>query len=38
VPEGTLRGAAWVDGTFMDAVVLGQLAAEWRQAGSSPAR
>jgi RimJ/RimL family protein N-acetyltransferase len=38
VPEGTLRGAAWVDGTFMDEVVLGQLAAEWRQAGSSPAR
>lgn len=28
VPEGTMRGAAWVDGGFADEVVLGLLAAE----------
>ena len=33
VPEGTLRGAAWVDGHFADEVILGQLAGEWRPAG-----
>lgn len=27
--EGTLRGAAWVTGTFLDEVVLGLLADEW---------
>ena len=40
--EGTLRGAAWVDGIFMDEVILGQLAAEWQPAkgafGCAPAR
>jgi len=30
--EGTLRGAAWVDGEFLDEVILGQLASEWKQA------
>ena len=30
--EGTLRGAAWVDGEFLDEVVLGQLASEWKRA------
>ena len=29
VPEGTRRGAAWVDGGFADEVILGQLAEEW---------
>jgi RimJ/RimL family protein N-acetyltransferase len=29
VPEGTLRGSAWVDGGFADEVILGQLAAGW---------
>lgn len=29
VPEGTLRRTAWVNGAFMDEVILGQLAAEW---------
>jgi RimJ/RimL family protein N-acetyltransferase len=28
--EGTLRGAAWVDGAFADEAILGLLAAEWR--------
>ncbi|MFE0462155.1 GNAT family N-acetyltransferase [Kitasatospora sp. NPDC058965] len=28
--EGTLRRAAWVCGEFLDEVVLGQLAEEWR--------
>jgi RimJ/RimL family protein N-acetyltransferase len=27
--EGTLRRSAWVDGEFVDDVILGQLAAEW---------
>ena len=30
VPEGTLRRAAWVDGRFLDLVVLGLLAEDWR--------
>ena len=29
--EGTLRGAAWVDGEFLDEVILGQLAYEWER-------
>jgi RimJ/RimL family protein N-acetyltransferase len=29
VPEGTLRGSAWVDGAFADETILGLLAAEW---------
>ena len=29
MPEGTLRGSAWVDGGFADEVVLGQLASDW---------
>jgi RimJ/RimL family protein N-acetyltransferase len=29
VPEGTLRGSAWVDGGFADETILGLLAAEW---------
>ena len=29
--EGTLRGAAWVDGAFLDEVILGQLASEWER-------
>ena len=29
VPEGTLRGTSWVDGTFLDEVILGQLAPDW---------
>lgn len=29
--EGTLRGTAWVDGEFLDEVVLGQLASEWKR-------
>ena len=36
VSEGTLRGTAWVDGIFMDEVILGQLAAEWQPAVASP--
>jgi RimJ/RimL family protein N-acetyltransferase len=28
--EGTLRRAAWVDGEFIDEVILGLLAAEWK--------
>jgi RimJ/RimL family protein N-acetyltransferase len=28
--EGTLRRAAWVDGEFLDEVILGLLAAEWK--------
>jgi len=30
--EGVLRGAAWVDGAFLDEVVLGLLAEEWSSA------
>ena len=30
VPEGTTRGAAWVDGGFADEVILGLLVAEWQ--------
>ena len=33
VLEGTLRQCAWIDGSFADQVILGQLAAEWRPAG-----
>ena len=29
VLEGTMRRAAWVNGEFLDEVILGQLAAEW---------
>lgn len=29
VPEGTLRGHAWVNGNFADAVILGQLVTAW---------
>lgn len=29
VPEGTLRRSAWVNGDFVDEVVLGLLATEW---------
>lgn len=29
--EGTLRGAAWVDGEFRNEVILGQLASEWER-------
>jgi RimJ/RimL family protein N-acetyltransferase len=29
--EGTLRGAAWVDGAFADEAIFGLLAAEWRE-------
>jgi RimJ/RimL family protein N-acetyltransferase len=29
VPEGRLRQAAWVNGDFADAVILGLLAADW---------
>ena len=29
VLEGTLRQAAWVDGSFADEVILSLLAAEW---------
>src|SRR6266568_9320019 len=28
--EGTLRGAGWVDGEFVDEVILGLLASDWR--------
>ena len=39
VLEGTLRQEAWVNGSFADGVILGQLASEWPPAGpsSSPA-
>jgi RimJ/RimL family protein N-acetyltransferase len=33
VMEGTLRQGAWVMGTFVDEVVLGLLADEWRKSG-----
>jgi RimJ/RimL family protein N-acetyltransferase len=29
--EGTLRGAAWADGEFLDEVIMGQLASEWER-------
>ncbi|MGZ4537530.1 MAG: GNAT family N-acetyltransferase [Blastococcus sp.] len=29
--EGVLRGSAWVDGAFVDTVVLGLLAEEWKR-------
>jgi RimJ/RimL family protein N-acetyltransferase len=29
VPEGTLRGSAWVDGDFADETILGLLVGEW---------
>lgn len=31
LPQGTLRGSAWVDGAFADETILGLLAAEWSQ-------
>jgi RimJ/RimL family protein N-acetyltransferase len=31
--EGALRQAAWVNGSFADEVILGQLASEWLPAG-----
>jgi RimJ/RimL family protein N-acetyltransferase len=30
--EGTLREASWVLGSFVDTVVMGLLAADWRDA------
>jgi len=33
--EGTLRQFAWVNGSFADEVILGQLATEWLPAGPS---
>ena len=38
VAEGTLRGMAWVEGTFMDEVILGLLATDWQPPAPSPAR
>jgi RimJ/RimL family protein N-acetyltransferase len=37
--EGTLRGGAWVEGAFVDALVYGLLVDEWsaRRAASAPA-
>ena len=32
VQEATLRRSAWVQGEFVDEVILGLLAEEWRQA------
>ena len=32
-PEGTLRRSAWVGGEFLDEVILGLLADEWRSGG-----
>jgi RimJ/RimL family protein N-acetyltransferase len=29
IPEGTLRGAAWANGAFVDEIILGLLATEW---------
>jgi hypothetical protein len=37
VLEGTLRQEAWVNGSFADGVILGQLASEWPPAGPSSA-
>ena len=34
VPEGRLRGAAWVNGDFADEVILGMLAADWAGSGN----
>jgi len=31
VPEGTLRQASWIEGSFADEVILGLLASEWSQ-------
>jgi RimJ/RimL family protein N-acetyltransferase len=31
VHEGTLRNAAWVNGTFLDEVIFGLLDTEWSQ-------
>ena len=36
VLEGTLRNAAWVNGTFLDEVIFGLLATEWSQGQSKP--
>lgn len=37
--EGTLRGAAWVCGEFLDEVVMGLLAEDWRAGqGAEPGR
>jgi RimJ/RimL family protein N-acetyltransferase len=35
VPEGTLRRSAWVNGDFVDEVILGLLATEWRDLTAS---
>jgi RimJ/RimL family protein N-acetyltransferase len=35
--EGVLRRAAWVDGAFLDEVILGQLADEWSRNGQESA-
>jgi RimJ/RimL family protein N-acetyltransferase len=35
VLEGTLRHEAWVNGSFADGVILGQLVSEWPPAGPS---
>ena len=36
VPEGKLRGAAWVNGEFADEVLLGLLATDWECGGNRP--
>jgi RimJ/RimL family protein N-acetyltransferase len=36
VLEGTLRRAAWVNGRFVDEVVLGLLAEDWADDGEAP--
>ncbi|MBV9594572.1 MAG: GNAT family N-acetyltransferase [Actinobacteria bacterium] len=38
VEEGRMRQAAWVQGEFVDLVVLGQLAAEWSQRSGGAAQ
>jgi RimJ/RimL family protein N-acetyltransferase len=35
--EGTLRGASWVNGRFVDEVVMGLLAADWVEDAPQPA-
>ncbi|MGH3257442.1 MAG: hypothetical protein ACRDOU_18965 [Streptosporangiaceae bacterium] len=34
VPEGKLRGAAWVNGEWADEVLLGMLATDWERGGN----
>ncbi len=36
VPEGRLRGAAWVNGKFADEVLLGMLATDWERSANRP--